>query len=144
MNKIIAIASLVLGLAVFIAGIAVNNSPPILRTTEDSAINANYDAPSTNAMTNNAELANVSVLRPGAERSTIVGRTRTGKAHVRHADANPESSAQYSDELAEGPVESPSGGLFSTARARDFNPAKHYSKVPNVQYVKASCPLCTK
>jgi hypothetical protein len=135
MNKIIAIASLALGLAVFIAGIAVNNSPPILRTTEDSAINANYDAPRTNAMTNNAmELANV----------TIVGRTRTGKAHVRHADANAESSAQYSDELAEGPVESPSGGLFSTARARDFNPAKHYSKVPNVQYVKASCPLCTK
>jgi hypothetical protein len=136
MNKIVAIASLVLGLAVFITGIAVNNSPPILRTTEDSAINVNYDAPNANVMTNNAL---------GLATVAITGRAPiTGKAHKRHADADSESSAQSSDLVADGPVGSPSGGLFSTAKAREFNPAKHYSKVPNVQYVTPACPLCSK
>ena len=134
MNKIIAIASLVLGIGVFITGLAVNNSPPILRTTEDSAINVNYDAPCPNAMTN----------------ALIIVERTTGKAHARHVDhetrhTDYETSAQHSEFADESvALGSPSGGLFSTASARSYNPGQHYSKVPNVQYVKPACPLCTK
>ena len=126
-KKIAAIVSLVLGIGVFIAGLAVSNSPPALRSTEDSKIAAVYDAPAVQAKTTNDSniLAEVTISN------------RTGKAHVRRADS--ESSADNSDSVV-----SPSNGLFSTASALSYNPIHYTSKVPNVQYIKSACPLCSR
>ena len=126
-KKIAAIVSLVLGIGVFIAGLAVSNSPPALRSTEDSKIAAVYDAPAVQAKTTNDSntLAEVTISN------------RTGKAHVRRADS--ESSADNSDSVV-----SPSNGLFSTASALSYNPMHYTSKVPNVQYIKSACPLCSR
>jgi hypothetical protein len=136
-KKIAAIVSLVLGIGVFIAGLAVSNSPPALRSTEDSKIAAVYDAPAVQAKTTNDSntLAEVAIRgRTGMMDRATFG---TGKAHVRRADS--ESSADNSDSVV-----SPSNGLFSTASALSYNPMHYTSKVPNVQYIKSTCPLCSR
>ena len=146
-KKIAAIVNLVLGIGVFIAGLAVSNSPPALRSTEDSKITAVcnsisdgqansvcYDAPAAQAKTTNDSntLAEVTI----SNRSTF---GTSGKAHVRRVDAGSESSAGNSDSVV-----SPSNGLFSTASALGYSPMHYTSKVPNVQYIKSACQLCSK
>ena len=129
MNKIFAIASFTLGIGIFVVGLAVNDSPPILRSTEDLKLSADYDAPIAQVKTTDDSFALANI--------TITNRT-TGKAHIRHADADNISADSNNS------VGSPSNGLFSTASAQEYSPIGYHSKVPNVQYVKPACPLCSK
>lgn len=130
-NKIAAIVSLVLGIGVFIAGLAVSNSPPVLRSTEDAKVTAVYDAPAAQVKTTN----DVNTLA-----EVKISNRTTGKAHARRADADSEE-AQGSADNSDSVV-SPSNGLFSTASALNYNPVRYHNKAPNVQYVKAACTLC--
>jgi hypothetical protein len=145
-NKITAITALVLGIGVFVAGLAVSSSPPILRSTEDSKIAAVCSASDSNSVCYDAPMVQVKTTNDVitlAEVTITNRQTATGKAHARRSDADSEDLAQSSAE-GSGSVVSPSNGLFSTAGALDYNPARYHNRVPNVQYVKPTCKLCTK
>lgn len=143
-KKITAIISLVLGIGVFIAGLAVSNSPPVLRSTEDAKVTAVCGTASggpANSVCYDAPLVQVKTTNDVNTLAEVkISNRTTGKAHARRADADSEE-AQGSADNSDSVV-SPSNGLFSTASALNYNPVRYHNKAPNVQYVKAACTLC--
>jgi len=138
-----AIASLVLGIGIFIFAIFIMQPQPLLLQTEDSAINAGYDAPPlvqfktannicenlcSNATRGCCTLAEV----------TVGGRAVTGKAHVARGTSADSETAQTSASHAELTF-----GQFSTAEAMGYHTMGYHSHVPNPHYVQGQVNIAS-
>ena len=107
MNKYIAILSVAVGIGVFAEAVNIATPRPILRTTEDSVIRAEYDAP----------IASFMGTLPKSK----------GAAHTSRTINRASDSAK---------VDGPIFGQFSTAKAMSYHAIGiHNSKVPNPRQV---------
>ena len=125
MNKAISILCFVFGVSLFAAA-AINGtrSVPVLRATEDSAINAAYDAPLTNAKIGD-DISESRKVRTHQRISAVVNSTIAKPVRADAAETNAEASLGF--------------GTFSTQAARDYQTVRYKSRVPNIRYEASQC-----
>jgi hypothetical protein len=111
MNKYIAILSLAAGIGVFAAAVNIATPRPVLRTTEDSVLRAEYDAPS-------VHFAGSLEPSKGAAHSPTAHTSRT----VNRASVPTESDG-------------PTFGQFSTPTAMAYSTVGYHSHTPNPRQV---------
>lgn len=114
MNKYIAILSLVAGVGIFAGAITIATPRPILRTTEDVKLHAEYDAPIVSFMGS----------LPKNKGMAHTARTITRTTNVRTSASN---SAEE---------DGPTFGQFSTRAAMEYHATKvHIASVPNSRVI---------
>lgn len=140
-KALLSLASLVLGITIFVAAILSIQPKPVLRATEDSAIHAAYIAPEVHFA------GTVPVMAQHGKAKFQGG--RLGLFHGHKATAQVVSddvvpSSDTANDMAEDIFAGLGLGNFSTQAARDYRTVKFHSKVPNPQYVRGKCTLCGK
>jgi hypothetical protein len=124
MNKYIAILSMVIGICVFAVAVNIATPCPVLRTTEDSAIRAEYDAPS-------IHFAGVLSKRKGMAHSPTAA--HTSRTYSRANETRTYNRASGSAKVAE--VDGPTFGQFSTRKAMEYHTVGHHARTPNLRQV---------
>jgi len=141
-----AIASLVLGIGIFIFAIFIMQPQPLLLQTDDPAINAVYNAPPlVQAKTTNGICerlcSNASKGCCTLAEVTIGGKAITGKAHVAHGTSQDSADSETAQTSA-----SHAGltfGQFSTAEAMGYHTVGYHAHVPNPHYVQGQVNIAS-
>lgn len=124
MNKYIALLSVAVGIGVFAGAVNIATPCPVLRTTEDSAIRAEYDAPIASFL-GTVPKGKGAAHTPTAHASRTVNR------------ASEAGRASYARDSASDSAEStgPTFGQFSTRTAMNYQTVSHHSRTPNPRQV---------
>jgi hypothetical protein len=114
MNKYIALLIVAVGIGVFAGAVTIATPRPVLRTTEDSVLRAEYDAP---------------LVRFAGSLAPSKGAAHSPTAHTSRTVNRASDSAKATEE--DGPV----FGQFSTQAAMNYQTVGHHSRAPKVRQV---------